>query len=119
MSTSDSLRLCVRGNLQSVKSASRRTRKRLAAQKERSGLRFLADVVVTYYSRIDAYKEESMIPSLASIVLCGLLTGGEKEKTYQAGYLCEPAYAIDEWMRAPLKCYVPQPGDIYMSTDKS
>lgn len=51
----------------------------------------------------------------ASVMLCGLLSAGEK---YEAGYLCEPAYALDEDIRGPVKHYVPQPGDIYMSTDR-
>ena len=56
-----------------------------------------------------------MNAALASVMLCGLLSAGEK---YEAGYLCEPAYALDEDIRGPVKHYVPQPGDIYMSTDR-
>ena len=29
------------------------------------------------------------------------------------------AYAIDDAIRGPIKKYVPQPGDIYLSTDRS
>lgn len=60
-----------------------------------------------------------MNATVASVLLCGLLLGQEKAINYDAGYLCQPAYAIDEEMRLPCKKYVPQPGDIYMSTDKS
>jgi len=56
--------------------------------------------------------------SLASILLCGML-GAEPSERYDAGYLCTPEYAIDDIVRGPVKRYVPQPGDIYMSTDRS
>lgn len=59
-----------------------------------------------------------MNAALASIVLCSLLAAGEKKGTYDAGYLCAPAYAIDDEVRGPVHRYVPQPGDIYMSTDR-
>ena len=60
-----------------------------------------------------------MNATLASVVLCSLLAGGEKASPYEAGYLCQPAYAIDDEVRGPVKRYMPQPGDIYMSTDRS
>jgi hypothetical protein len=60
-----------------------------------------------------------MIATLASLMICGVLGGGDKKSTYEAGYLCQPAYAIDDHIRGPVKRYVPQPGDIYMSTDRS
>ena len=60
-----------------------------------------------------------MNAALASIVLCGLWMGQEAGNLYEAGYLCQPAYALDDAIRAPLKPYVPQPGDIYFSTDRS
>lgn len=60
-----------------------------------------------------------MNATLVFIALCGLLPGGEKGTAYDAGHLCQPAYAIDDAIRGPVKRYVPQPGDIYMSTDRS
>lgn len=60
-----------------------------------------------------------MTATLASIVLCGVLAGGDKGTAFETGYLCQPAYAIDEVTRAPIEHYVPQAGDIYMSTDRS
>lgn len=61
-----------------------------------------------------------MIATLASVVMCGLLAGGgDKASSYEAGYLCQPAYAIDDVVRGPVTRYVPQAGDIYMSTDRS
>ncbi len=60
-----------------------------------------------------------MMSTLASVLVCGLLAGSDKAKTYEAGFLCQSAYALDEDLRLPCKKYVPQPGDIYMSTDKS
>jgi hypothetical protein len=52
-------------------------------------------------------------------IMCCLLAGGEKGNSYEAGYLCVAAYAIDDAIREPVQRYVPQPGDIYMSTDRS
>src|ERR1043166_6207391 len=63
--------------------------------------------------------ELHMTTSLASIVLCTVLTQATKPAEYEAGYLCQPAYAIDDAVRGPIKKYVPQPGDIYLSTDRS
>lgn len=60
-----------------------------------------------------------MSAALTPILLCGLLACGQKGNTYEAGYLCEPAYIMDDQIRGPLKRYVPQPGDIYLSTDRS
>ena len=60
-----------------------------------------------------------MIASLTTLILCGTLAQGGKSAAYDAGYLCVPAYAIDEDVRGPVKRYVPQAGDIYMSTDRS
>src|SRR5437588_521764 len=34
-------------------------------------------------------------------------------------YLCQPAAEIDDVLRGPAEEYVPQPGDIFLSTDKS
>jgi hypothetical protein len=59
-----------------------------------------------------------MNAALAPILLCGLLATGQKESTYDAGYLCASAYELDDAIRGPVKRYVPQPGDIYLSTDR-
>jgi hypothetical protein len=59
-----------------------------------------------------------MMTTLASLVLCGALAQGSP-KSHDAGYLCASAYAIDNEVRGPIKPYVPQAGDIYMSTDRS
>jgi hypothetical protein len=63
-------------------------------------------------------KEWGMFATIATFVVAGALAASEKEQPYDSGYLCQPAYAIDEEIRGPVKKYVPQPGDIYMSTDK-
>ena len=55
---------------------------------------------------------------LATVMTCGLLAGADPVR-YDAGFLCAPAYTIDEDVRSPVKAYVPQAGDIYMSTDRS
>jgi hypothetical protein len=60
-----------------------------------------------------------MNAALASIALCSFLTIGQKDNTYNAGFLCQAAYALDDEIRGPVKRYVPQPGDIYLSTDRS
>jgi len=60
-----------------------------------------------------------MIGSLATVIVCGILATQGKDAVYDAGYLCQPAYAIDEEIRGPIERYVPQPGDIFMSTDRS
>lgn len=56
---------------------------------------------------------------LACVVLSGLLAEADAPGQYDAGYLCAPAYAIDEDIRTPVQRYTPQAGDIYMSTDRS
>lgn len=60
-----------------------------------------------------------MTASMASLVFCGLLLGQDKGKPYEPGFVCQPAYAIDEEIRGPMKPYVPQAGDIFMSSDRS
>jgi hypothetical protein len=60
-----------------------------------------------------------MNAAFAPLLLCGFLTCGQNGNVYQAGYLCEPAYVMDDAVRGPLRKYVPQPGDIYLSTDRS
>jgi len=49
---------------------------------------------------------------LFALLVGGALPGGET-------YLCQPAYAIDDQLRGPAVRYVPQPGDVFLSTDKS
>jgi hypothetical protein len=56
---------------------------------------------------------------VASLIVCGLLASPDKGNSYDPGYLCQSAYALDEEIRLPVKRYVPQAGDIYMSTDRS
>jgi hypothetical protein len=56
--------------------------------------------------------------TLAAFALCSLLAQNEKAP-YDAGYLCAPAYVLDDDIRGPVRPYVPQPGDIYMSTDRN
>jgi hypothetical protein len=60
-----------------------------------------------------------MIATVASFIVCGMLAGSDTGNSHFAGYLCQAAYALDDEMRLPAKRYVPQPGDIYMSTDRS
>jgi hypothetical protein len=60
-----------------------------------------------------------MTASMASLVFCGLVLGQAKTKPYEPGFVCQPAYEIDEVVRGPMKAYVPQPGDIFLSTDRS
>ena len=60
-----------------------------------------------------------MTTSMASLVFCGLFMGQAKEKPYDSGFVCQPAYAIDEEIRGRTNTYVPQAGDIFMSTDRS
>src|ERR1051325_2070374 len=64
-------------------------------------------------------KEAGMFAALASVVVCGFLAGGGKKDSYDGGFLCQPAYAMDDAIRGPVKRYVPQPGDIFLSTDRS
>jgi hypothetical protein len=35
------------------------------------------------------------------------------------GYLCQPAYSLDEELRGPAHSYFPQAGDIFLATDQS
>jgi hypothetical protein len=60
-----------------------------------------------------------MTAGMISVVCCGLLLGQTKAEPYDSGVLCQPAYEIDDIVRGPMKCYVPQAGDIYMSTDRN
>jgi hypothetical protein len=34
-------------------------------------------------------------------------------------YLCQPSYALDDVVRTPLELYIPQPGDIFLASDKA
>jgi len=60
-----------------------------------------------------------MIATMASLLVCGLLAGAGTENPYDTGYLCRSVYALDDEIRLPVKRYVPQAGDIYLSTDRS
>ncbi|MBM3995783.1 MAG: hypothetical protein FJ303_16770 [Planctomycetes bacterium] len=59
-----------------------------------------------------------MFAAVASVVVCTFLAGGGK-KEYDGGVLCQPAYVMDDALRGPCKRYAPQPGDIFLSTDRS
>lgn len=58
---------------------------------------------------------------MVACLLCPLLlTGtlaGQADGGGEASYLCQPAYALDAELRGPLRLYVPQAGDIILSTD--
>jgi hypothetical protein len=43
---------------------------------------------------------------------------GQSEPVAHCGFLCQPAYALDDERRGPSEPYYPQPGDIVMSTDR-
>jgi hypothetical protein len=60
-----------------------------------------------------------MITWVATVAMCGLLSIEDRGRVFEAGYLCQAAYALDDEVRTPLKHYVPQSGDIFMSTDRS
>lgn len=60
-----------------------------------------------------------MHAALTTVLLCSTLGIGQKQSDYETGYLCQPAYIMDDATRGPVKRYVPQPGDIYLSTDRS
>src|SRR5262249_10506500 len=34
------------------------------------------------------------------------------------GLVCQPAYVLDDVIRMPMQTYVPQPGDIFLATDR-
>lgn len=60
-----------------------------------------------------------MHSTLAAAIVCGLFVSGPAARPPQAGYLCSPAYELDDGVRGPVRPYVPQPGDVYLSTDRS
>jgi len=59
-----------------------------------------------------------MQATFAVALLCSLSNSGPPQ-CRAAGYLCGPAFALDNEVRGPLQPYVPQCGDIYLSTDRS
>jgi len=37
----------------------------------------------------------------------------------EGSYLYRPAFSLDDVLRMPAECYVPQPGDIFLATDQA
>src|SRR5262245_51290275 len=60
-----------------------------------------------------------MITWMATVAFCGLLGIEDKRGGFETGYLCQSAYVLDDEVRGPVKRYVPQSGDIFLSTDRS
>src|SRR5438270_299296 len=58
-----------------------------------------------------------MLGLLLSLCACATPPGGDPQGGVT--YLCQPAAEIDDMLRGPAEQYVPQPGDIFLSTDKS
>jgi hypothetical protein len=58
-------------------------------------------------------------PALLPLLCAGLLACGADAADAQPGgsYLCQPVYELDDQFRGPTEPYVPQPGDIMLSTD--
>jgi hypothetical protein len=57
--------------------------------------------------------------STVIVMSLAILTGGVSPPPCPQGVLCQPAYCIDENVREPFTPYRPQPGDIYLATDRS
>ena len=51
------------------------------------------------------------------LVLNGLVCIGVNQPIRGQSYLYQPAYKIDDCLHGPAEVYVPQPGDIYLTTD--
>ncbi len=60
-----------------------------------------------------------MASILAGMIVCGMLAGADSGEGSARSYLYQPAYSVDDLLRVPAEPYVPQPGDIYMATDRS
>jgi hypothetical protein len=60
-----------------------------------------------------------VIAFLTSLLVCGPVLGGGTDNVCANGYLCQPSYCLDAALRGPVERYVPQPGDIYLATDRS
>jgi hypothetical protein len=56
---------------------------------------------------------------LPTLLACGLALRGGTDNHCANGYLCQPAYCLDDALRGPAEPYVPQSGDIYLATDRS
>ncbi len=60
-----------------------------------------------------------MSVSVAIILSVAIVSGGASSSQNGNGMLCQPAYCLDEVVREPFKRFHPQPGDIYLATDRS
>jgi hypothetical protein len=66
----------------------------------------------------DHVEERVMFFPLASLLVY-VASGAPIEKDRGGSFLCQPAYSIDEAPRGPVEPYLPQPGDIFLATDRS
>jgi hypothetical protein len=58
------------------------------------------------------------MPAYALTLLLACATCGHDDGQ-PASFLCQPAFTIDNQLRGPTEPYVPQPGDIFLSTDQA
>src|SRR5262249_58276617 len=64
------------------------------------------------------YRElPGMLSLFASVLWAGCCFSESPVEPLQVGYLCQPAYCLDECIRTPLEPYFPQAGDIVLFTD--
>jgi hypothetical protein len=55
----------------------------------------------------------------AALLLCAASFVGNYAGDAEHSYVCQPAYCIDDALRGPCERYLPQPGDIVLSTDRN
>jgi hypothetical protein len=60
-----------------------------------------------------------MASTLAGLLVFGLLAGADSGADGARSYLYQPAYVVDDLQRGPAEPYLPQPGDVYLATDRS
>ena len=56
------------------------------------------------------------MPSLLTLLCACFAVSGQPAG--DPGFLYQPAFSLDNEIRYPLRCYQPQPGDMFFSTDK-
>ena len=59
-----------------------------------------------------------MSATLCAVLALGLLGAATDDVEPIGSYLCQPAYVLDDAYRLPVEPYLPQPGDIMLTTDK-
>jgi hypothetical protein len=64
-------------------------------------------------------QQRNALLAVSSVLLAAILVHAHDGGDGGGTYLWQPAYALDDAFRGPPRPYIPQPGDIYLATDRS